>query len=98
MLFSVTSRFRYVSVERQPVDTVGQKCLILRAAPGGTRHAPSEGMDSQRIWGREDGATEEDRLVERFTRRESPEARSRRIAHRAVDPETAEALRRLWAA
>ena len=55
-------------------------------------------MDSKRIWGREEGATEEDRLVERFTRRETPEARSRRIARRAVNPETAEALRCLWAA
>ena len=51
------------------------------------------------IWeSRAERATDEDRLVERVTRRETPEARSRRIARRAVDPETAEALRCLWAA
>jgi len=72
--------------------------LILLMFGCGTRHALSMDMDSKRIWGREEGATEEDRLVERFTRRETPEARSRRIARRAVNPETAEALRCLWAA
>ena len=72
--------------------------LILLGSRSGTHHALPYGMDSKRIWGREEGATEEDRLVERFTRRETPEARSRRIARRAVNPETAEALRCLWAA
>ena len=50
------------------------------------------------VWESGELATEEDRLVERFSRLETPEARHRRIARRAVDPETVEALRRLWAA
>ena len=38
--------------------------------------------------------TEDERLADRLTER--PAARAGRIARRAVDPETAAALRRLW--
>ena len=49
------------------------------------------------IWEtRREERTEEDRLVERLTER--PAERRARIARRAVNPETAAALRRLWAA
>lgn len=39
---------------------------------------------------------EDARLIDRFT--ETAEARARRIARKRIDPETAAALRRLWAA
>ena len=47
---------------------------------------------------RREATTEEDRLVERFTRRETPAARRTRIAARQVDPATAAAVRKLFAA
>ena len=55
-------------------------------------------MYSKMVWeNRQEPGTEEDRLIERFTRRETPEARGRRIARRRVDPAPAAALERLWA-
>lgn len=51
------------------------------------------------IWGTRRGQeTEEDRQVDRLTRRESPDQRARRIRAKQVDPATVAALRRLWAA
>jgi hypothetical protein len=47
---------------------------------------------------RREGTTDEDRLVERFTRRETEAQRRVRIARRAVDPATADAIRRALAA
>lgn len=42
--------------------------------------------------------TEDERQVKRFSRRETPEQRARRIRSKVVDPATVAALRRLWAA
>lgn len=54
-------------------------------------------MTPRTIWEtRPERQTADERLVARLT--ESPAQRARRVARRVVDPETAAALRRLWAA
>lgn len=40
--------------------------------------------------------TEEERQTERFSRRETPAERARRIRAQVADPATVAALRRLW--
>jgi hypothetical protein len=51
------------------------------------------------IWETREGRrTEEDRLISRFTRRETEQDRLARVSRKHVDPATADAIRRALAA
>jgi hypothetical protein len=45
------------------------------------------------IWERETERTDDDRITETFTRRETPAQRRARIAKKSIDPATERALR-----
>ena len=47
------------------------------------------------VWEKEQHPSEEERMVQAFTRRERPHQRKRRIAVKRIDPFHAEAIRRM---